>query len=70
VALLSENRETIGMALLRKGITDIKPGSQAREPGSVRPQGALRHLTIKGDDLQYQTVPEGSSWLTSRGRGT
>ena len=57
VALLSENRETIGMALLRKGITDINtedPG--AREPGSVRPQAALRHLQHQGG---RPPVPDG-----------
>ena len=64
VGLLSENRETIGMALLRKGITDIN----TEDPGLVNQAVSdLKELygisNIKVGDLQFQTVPEGSSWL-------
>ena len=64
VALLSENRETIGMALLRKGITDINTEDPALVDQAVSDLKELYGIcNIKVDDLQYQTVPEGSSWL-------
>ena len=64
VALLSENRETIGMALLRKGITDINTEDPALVNQAVSDLKELYGIcNIKVDDLQYQTVPEGSSWL-------
>ena len=64
VALLSENRETIGMALLRKGITDINTEDPALVNQAVSDLKQLYGIcNIKVDDLQYQTVPEGSSWL-------
>src|SRR6476660_4082230 len=56
VALLSENRETIGMALLRKGNTDINTEDSALVNSAVC-------------DLQDQTVPEGSSWLNQAWSG-
>jgi len=64
VSLLSENRETIGMALLRKGITDINTEDPALIDQAVSDLKELYGIcNIKVDDLQYQTVPEGSSWL-------
>jgi spermidine/putrescine transport system substrate-binding protein len=64
VALLSENRETIGMALLRKGNTDINTEDSALVNQAVSDLKELYGVcNIKVDDLQYQTVPEGSSWL-------
>ena len=64
VALLSENRETIGMALLRKGITDINTEDPKLVDQAVSDLKELYGIcNIKVDDLQYQTIPEGSSWL-------
>ena len=64
VALLSENRETIGMALLRKGNTDINTEDPALVNQAVSDLKELYGIcNIKVDDLQYQTIPEGSSWL-------
>jgi spermidine/putrescine transport system substrate-binding protein len=64
VALLSENRETIGMALLRKGITDINTEDSGLVDQAVSDLKELYGIcNIKVDDLQYQTVSEGSSWL-------
>jgi spermidine/putrescine transport system substrate-binding protein len=64
VGLLSENRETIGMALLRKGNTDINTEDSALVNQSVSDLKELYGIcNIKVDDLQYQVVPEGSSWL-------
>src|SRR5689334_16614080 len=64
VGLLSENRETIGMALLRKGNTDINTEDPALIDQAVSDLKELYGIcNIKVDDLQYQTVPEGSSWL-------
>jgi spermidine/putrescine transport system substrate-binding protein len=64
VGLLSENRETIGMALLRKGITDINTEDSELVNQAVSDLKELYGIcSIKVDDIQYQTVPEGSSWL-------
>jgi spermidine/putrescine transport system substrate-binding protein len=64
VALLSEERETIGTALLRKGHLDIN----TEDPQLIDQAVAdLRELydvcNIKVDDVQYQSIPEGTSWL-------
>ena len=70
VALLSENRETIGMALLRKGITDINTEDPALVNQAVEDLKQLYGIcNIKVGDLQYQTVPEGSSWLNQAWAG-
>ena len=62
--LLSENRETIGMALLRKGNTDINTEDPTLVNGAVSDLKQLYGVcNVKVDDLQYQTIPEGSSWL-------
>ncbi len=64
VGLLSENRETIGMALLRKGITDINTEDPALVNRAVSDLKELYGVcNIKVDDIQYQTIPEDSSWL-------
>ena len=45
----TEQRETIAMALLRKGHTGHQHGgSEARQSGGRRPEGALRHLQHQG----------------------
>jgi spermidine/putrescine transport system substrate-binding protein len=64
VALLSEERETIAMALLRRGITDIN----TEDPKLInRAVSDLKQLysicNVKVDDVQYQAIPEGTSWL-------
>ncbi len=62
--LLNENRETIGMALLRKGITDINTEDPALVNQAVADLKELYDIcNIKVDITQYQTIPEGSSWL-------
>lgn len=64
VALLSEERETIGTALLRKGILDINTEEPQLIDQAVADLKELYDIcNIKVDDLQYQTVPEGRSWL-------
>jgi len=64
VALLSENRETIGMALLRKGHMDINTEDPALVNSAVEDLKELYGIcNIKVDDIQYQSVAEGSSWL-------
>jgi spermidine/putrescine transport system substrate-binding protein len=64
VALLSEERETIGTALLRKGILDINTEDPQLIDQAVADLKELYDIcNIKVDDLQYQTVPEGTSWL-------
>jgi spermidine/putrescine transport system substrate-binding protein len=52
------------MALLRKGITDINTEDPALIDQAVSDLKELYGIcNVKVDDLQYQTVPEGSSWL-------
>jgi spermidine/putrescine transport system substrate-binding protein len=52
------------MALLRKGITDINTEDPKLVNQAVSDLKELYGIcNIKVDDLQYQTVPEGSSWL-------
>ena len=59
VAMLTEDRETIAMALLRKGVTDIN----TEDPKLInRAVADLKQLygicNIKVGDVQYQTIPE------------
>jgi spermidine/putrescine transport system substrate-binding protein len=64
VGLLSEERETIGMALLRRGILDINTEDPAKIDQAVADLKELHDIcNIKVDDIQYQAVPEGTSWL-------
>ena len=64
VALLSEERETIGMALLRKGIFDINTEDPQLIDQAVADLKELYDIcNIKVDDIQYQSIPEGTSWL-------
>jgi spermidine/putrescine transport system substrate-binding protein len=64
VALLSEERETIGTALLRKDTLDINTEDPQLIDQAVADLKELYGIcNIKVDDLQYQTVPEGRSWL-------
>ncbi len=69
-ALLSEDRETIAMALLRRGITDIN----TEDPKLInRAVADLKQLysicNVKVGDSQYQTVPEGTAWLNQAWSG-
>jgi spermidine/putrescine transport system substrate-binding protein len=64
VYLLTEDRETIAMALLRKGITDINTEDPKLINQAISDLKELYGIcNIKLDDSQYQTVPEGSTWL-------
>jgi spermidine/putrescine transport system substrate-binding protein len=70
VALLSEPRETIAMALLRKGHLDIN----TEDPKLINQAVAdLKELydvcNIKVGDVQYESVPEGTSWLNQAWSG-
>jgi spermidine/putrescine transport system substrate-binding protein len=70
VALLSEDRETIAMALLRRGISDIN----TEDPKLInRAVSDLKQLysicNIKVGDSQYQTIPEGTAWLNQAWSG-
>ena len=70
VALLSEERETIGMALLRKGITDINTEDPARIDQAVADLKELYGVcNIKVGDVQYQSIPEGTAWLNQAWSG-
>jgi spermidine/putrescine transport system substrate-binding protein len=70
VALLSEERETIGTALLRKGILDINTEDPQLIDQAVADLKELYDIcNIKVGDLQYQTVPEGTSWLNQAWSG-
>jgi spermidine/putrescine transport system substrate-binding protein len=62
--LLNENRETIGMALLRKGITDINTEDPALIDQAVADLKELNDIcNIKVEVSPYQSIPEGSRWL-------
>jgi spermidine/putrescine transport system substrate-binding protein len=64
VGLLSEPRETIAMALLRKGHTDINTEDPKLVNQAVSDLKELYGICkVKVDDVQYQAIPEGTSWL-------
>jgi spermidine/putrescine transport system substrate-binding protein len=70
VALLSEDRETIGMALLRKGHLDINTEDPKLIDQSVSDLKQLYDIcNVKVGDQQYQTVPEGTAWLNQAWSG-
>ena len=63
-ALLSEVRETIALAILRSGSTDINTeNANVVNKAVERPQGAHNICNVKVGDSQYQTIPEGKAWL-------
>ena len=69
-ALLSEERETIGMALLRKDHLDINTEDPALVDQAVADLKELYDIcNIKIGDLQYQTIPEGTAWLNQAWSG-
>ena len=69
-SLLSEPRETIAMALLRKGHTDINTEDPALINQAVADLKELYDIcNIKVGDVQYQAVPEGTSWLNQAWSG-
>jgi spermidine/putrescine transport system substrate-binding protein len=69
-ALLSEPRETIAMALLRKGHMDINTEDPALINQAVADLKQLYDIcNIKVGDVQYQAVPEGSAWLNQAWSG-
>jgi spermidine/putrescine transport system substrate-binding protein len=64
VGLLTEERETIGMALLRKERFDINTEDPALIEQAVADLQELYDIcNIKVTDQQYQSIPEGSMWL-------
>ena len=70
VALLSEPRETIAMALLRKGHKDINTEDPALIDQAVSDLKELYGIcNVKVGDLQYQTVPEDKAWLNQAWSG-
>jgi spermidine/putrescine transport system substrate-binding protein len=69
-ALLSEERETIGMALLRKGELDINTEDPALIDQAVADLKELYEIcNVKIGDLQYQTIPEGRAYLNQAWSG-
>src|SRR3954449_2933180 len=69
-ALLSEPRETIAMALLRKGHFDINTEDPELIDQAVADLKELYGVcNIKVGDVQYQSIPEGSSWLNQAWSG-
>jgi spermidine/putrescine transport system substrate-binding protein len=70
VALLSEVRETIAMALLRKGIKDINTEDPKKVNQAVSDLQELYNIcNVKVGDLQYQTIPEDKAWLNQAWSG-
>jgi len=69
-ALLSEVRETIAMALLRKGHKDINTEDPALINAAVDDLKQLYNIcNIKVGDLQYETIPENKAWLNQAWSG-
>ncbi|HWG83764.1 MAG TPA: extracellular solute-binding protein, partial [Gaiellales bacterium] len=69
-ALLSEVRETIAMALLRKGELDINTEDPAKINQAVADLQELYNIcNIKVGDLQYSTIPENKAWLNQAWSG-
>jgi spermidine/putrescine transport system substrate-binding protein len=69
-ALLSEVRETIAMALLHRGITDVNTESPKLVNQAVKDLQELYNIcNIKVGDLQYETVPENKAWLNQAWSG-
>ena len=70
VALLSEVRETIAMALLHRGIKDLNTESPKLVNRAVSDLQELYNIcNIKVGDLQYETVPENKAWLNQAWSG-
>ena len=70
VALLSEDRETIAMALLRRGVTDINTEDPKLVNRAVSDLKQLYNIcNVKVGDTQYQTIPEGTTWLNQAWSG-
>src|SRR5690348_15260433 len=68
--LLSEDRETIAMALLRKGITNINTEDPKQIDQAVADLKELYGVgNIKVGDSQYQAIPEGTAWLNQAWSG-
>ena len=64
VSLLTEDRETISAALLRKGITDINTEDPKLINQAVTDLKQLFGIcNVKLDDNQFQTIAEDHSWL-------
>ena len=69
VALLSEVRETIAMALLHAAIKDINTEDPKVNQAVKDLQELYNICNIKVGDLQYQTVPEDKAWLNQAWSG-
>jgi spermidine/putrescine transport system substrate-binding protein len=70
VALLSEVRETIAMALLHRGDKDINTEDPAKVNQAVKDLQELYGIcNVKVGDLQYETVPEDKAWLNQAWSG-
>jgi len=70
VAVLDDQREALGMALLRRHETNVN----TEDPALIRQAGAdLKQLTknvnVKLNTTDYQDVPDGATWLTQAWSG-
>jgi spermidine/putrescine transport system substrate-binding protein len=64
VALLTEVREDIAMALLRRGVTNVNTEDPKLVNQAVKDLEQLNSIcNVKVDDTQYQDVPGGKTWL-------
>ena len=63
--LISEVRETIALALLHRGDTDINTEDPAKINRAVKDLQELYNIcNVKVGDLQYTQIPEGKTWLS------
>jgi len=64
VAVLDDYRETISLALLRAGITDLNTTSPAQINAAGRALSELSALTgVRIDNNDYTDVPTGKTWI-------
>jgi spermidine/putrescine transport system substrate-binding protein len=70
VALLSEVRESICLALLREGHFDLNTEDPKLVNGAVTDLKKLYNIcNVKVGDVQYQTIPEDKAWLNQAWSG-
>jgi spermidine/putrescine transport system substrate-binding protein len=65
VAMLDDQREGLGMALLRNGVTDVNTGSQEKVDAARNAlQELINLVNLRFYTNDYQHIADGSIWLT------
>ncbi len=70
VAILDDQREALGLALLRRHVTDVNTESTQLVQQAGADLGQLtRSVNVKTNETDYQDVPAGSTWLSQAWSG-